>query len=200
MSEKPILFSGAMVRMILAGRKTQTRRAFSWQPDGEVCGPEMFAPTEVYGVYGLDWSLKCPYGQPGDLLWVRESFAYAPNNKFVYRADYTHAINEWSNTNVLDGATGETMPLVWRPSIHMPREASRLTLKIVKIRVERVKNITPEDAWAEGCYSDKDIEIAGEWSIVTSFRNLWDSINAKRGFGWRDNPYVWIIEFKKVTA
>ena len=165
MNEKPILFSGEMVRAILDGRKTQTRRVITekWQ---QCESPEDQPQTFV------SW---CPYGQPGDRLWVKETFAMAipagasihAERKPVYRAD------------------GEVVPK-WKPSIFMPRWASRITLEIVNVRVERLQGIGGTDAFAEGGFT------------VTQFIELWNSINASRGYGWDANPWVWIIEFKRI--
>lgn len=151
MTERPILFSGPMVRAILDGRKTQTRRIVKPQPHEE-CGPievGHYHPTvidrhgdeqpgaEIFGAYSLDgeWGAKCPHGQPGDRLWVREAFALAddyevdrvlnPGGVF-YRATHSPA-DDTSR---------------WRPSIHMPRWASRLTLEVTDVRVERVQDIS----------------------------------------------------------
>ena len=140
MKEHPILFSTPMVRAILEGRKTQTRRVMSYQPDEEyttVYGPEMYTQTlidrngeeqpgpEVFGVYGYDWSLKCPYGQPGDRLWVRETWLQ-DGDIYLYKADFGKGI-------LSDSWDGH-----WKPSIHMPRKASRLMLEIVNVRAERL--------------------------------------------------------------
>jgi hypothetical protein len=127
------------------------------------------------------WS-KWPY-QLGDTLWVRETWAYSTdydgdvilNRKILYRADGEKTI----------------LPSTWRPSIHMPRWASRINLEVTGVRVERLKDITEEDALAEGVISsdyDKTYRYA--------FSVLWDSINAKRGYGWAANPWVWVIEFR----
>ncbi len=186
MKEHPILFSGPMVNAILQGKKTQTRRVLSYQPEPEetIYGPELFSPTivdeygieepgpEIYGIYGEDWSLRSPYGMPGDKLWVRE----------------TH----WLNTGDIGAGTVHyraTEPEffgIWRPSIHMPRWACRLNLENLKMWVERVQDISEENAIAEGVQN------------VDEFKKIWDSINLSRGFGWRVNPWVWVIEFKKV--
>ncbi len=197
-SEKPILFSGEMVRAILEGRKTQTRRVLSYQPDCEaVYGPEMFSPTvidrygieqpgaEVFGVYADDWSLKCPYGQPGDRLWVRETFGVV-GSSYIYKADFVKAEADC----FVEFETGVTAPVKWKPSIHMPRKACRIILEVSKIRVERLRNIGDSDAEKEGI----NPLVANK---VKAFELLWDSINAVRGFGWDVNPWVWVIEFKK---
>lgn len=173
MKERPILFSGEMVRAILDGRKTQTRRVI--KPQGE---PYTIEDVDV---------LKCPYGIPGDRLWVRETFAdlrgMGFGHKWAYRAD-TPEGSESDRIRIGYGVR-------WKPSIHMPRWASRITLEITDIRVERVQDITYIDAKAEGVEYEK-----GYTDPREAFATLWNSINAKRDYGWAMNPWVWIIEFK----
>jgi len=176
MKERPIIFSDEMVRAILAGEKTQTRRVMKPQP--------------VNLVDAIQWE-KCPQGIPGDRLWVRETWA-APGyldhrkpsdiedwNPILYRADGFIARQfevGWSWHAFMFGR--------WRPSVFMPRWASRINLEIVNVRVERLQDISEEDAKAEGCKGIKE------------FRATWGRINAKRGYGWESNPYVWVIEFQ----
>ena len=173
MSEHPILFSGEMVRVILEGRKTQTRRVLK-------------------GTYTDPGS--GPYGCTGDRLWVKETFSYAPKG-YVYRADF----KDGHGQEVVDLATGDTVPLIWKPSIFMPRKASRITLEITRIGYDWLHNITQIDAAKEGVsipvgkYPIK--EDAQEY--VYEFAELWDSINFKRGYGWETNPMVWVIEFRR---
>lgn len=175
--ERPILFSGAMVQAILEGRKTQTRRV--------VKPAAPFVSTDS----GLDiqWALgdlHCPYGKPGDRLWVRETWAQF-HNAMIYAA--TPAMITVDK---------------WKPSIHMPRWASRITLEIKSVRVERIQDISLNDAVAEGMrIRDTDGGHVFEMgfdayvSPLDAYRELWDSINAKRGFGWEKNPWCWAIEF-----
>jgi hypothetical protein len=165
--ERPILFSGRMVQAILDGRKTMTRRVFK---------TAKLIPTESYGKRAL--TRTCPYGQPGDRLWVRETHNTCGEKPF-YRAD------------------GE-MPLEWKwsPSVFMPRWASRITLEITAVWVERLKDITIEDAQAEGITPLGTEGDSRRWRA--GFRELWDSLNAKRGYGWDANPWVWVISFKRV--
>ena len=195
MKERPILFSASMVRAILDGRKTQTRRIVKPQPDivadgGLVVGvstPE----DQKYGRLGK--ALPCPYGKPGERLWVRESWAwygceYIPSD-VVYRAD----------TESLPGEYGR-----WRPSIHMPRWASRITLEITEVRVERLHDISDDDIKAEGIFDDPAV-VSGEreGSILTlagkriAFEDLWESINGPDS--WDENPWVWVVGFRRVT-
>lgn len=172
MKERPINFSDTMVRAILEGRKTQTRRAVkNIKPNDYIdIGPH----TEIH-VADL-WSIgRSPYGQPGDRLWVREAWAGTRDGRVIYRADPS-----------LDGAD---IAWPWRPSIHMSRGLSRLTLEITAIRVERIQDITVEDARAEGMQGAR---------TLGDFSELWDSINAARGYGWEANPWVWVIEFNQM--
>jgi hypothetical protein len=196
MSEKPILFSCAMVRAILAGRKTQTRRVIlpqiDWKPLEEHIYQRRKSGT-IDEFEFLEFVQRCPYGQLGDRLWVRETWATHPFfnktkpsklvanfTKIFYRAD------EFLNDSHYS----------WRPSIHMPRSACRLTLEIVDVWVERVREISEADAQAEGVIASivgQDLESV---KYRAGFQTLWDEINAKRGFGWEVNPWVWVIEFK----
>jgi len=222
--ERPILFSGPMVRAILAGRKTQTRRVYKPRegspyeimdelPDGQRW-PHWFSPNlgpEYYPV-------ACPYGQPGDRLWVRERAAYFDAAGRPSRpSEATYALFADGTQKYRDGTTfpflAEYAPAAfegihWRPSIHMPRWASRLTLEVVSVRVERLHGITEEDARAEGVEAigvtfqdDKQ----GRPHIVPSlggpyrdgFRILWSTIHG--GGAWEANPFCWVVEFRRVT-
>lgn len=213
-TEKPILFNSEMVRAILDGRKTMTRRVVKpmsknqaeWLtpelinsvPHGEMIkgGWQMHHPradTDYMGVHvehdsPLGW-VRCPYGQPGDLLWVRETFLIKLNGDAFYRADDPTA-SGWNSGS----ATTK-----WRPSIFMPRWASRITLRVFDVRVERVQEISVSDMRAEGvAYGPAR---PGEFSIQSTVReweNLWDSINAKRGYSWNSNPWVWVVSFEMV--
>lgn len=176
MTEHPIIFSGPMVRAILRGQKTQTRRIARWDqrfpPDAELRD---------------ELVCHCPYGSAGDLLWVRETWssilddARTDSERVVYRADL--------------GSSADKVQ-VWRPSIHMPRWASRLTLRIAEVRVQRLQEISEEDAEAEGITGDEALvgQIANPFR--TAYADLWDSINAKRGYGWGANPWVWVLTFE----
>ena len=194
MTERPILFSGPMVRAILEGRKTQTRRVVKPQPELQLksarwmrCADEQHAlftqhDGELCGQMAS--TRKCPYGKPGDRLWVRETWAHrrwmlgdaSPSPTTVYRAD------------------GEDLKGCdrWRPSIHMPRWASRITLEVVGVRVERLQDISEEDAKAEG------IEwVIGYRSRIPLFSALWERINGPGS--WDANPWVWVVEFRRVS-
>ena len=201
--ERPVLFSGPMVRAILEGRKTQTRRVMEPQPrSGQTWG--VVEESERYAGEWFQWydggektaSFSCPYGVIGDRLWVREAFTVQPQSAIssrdlvFYRADV-------GNT-YLDGK--------WKPSIFMPRWASRILLEIVEVRVQRVHEISDADARAEGALP---MNISGTLNgepmtgVVIdprkAYQLLWDSINEKRGYGWRGNPWVWAITFKRVA-
>lgn len=216
-----------MVKAILEGRKTQTRRickdqnlhilhGMPWKEkvlegivDGKVKRIEL-APNGQPFVEMID----CPYGKPGDMLWVRETFALSGDMdqagydlNHLYRAE---AIKDdsgeiggwWINEKHYEVDR-------WRPSIHMPRLASRITLEIVSVRVERLKDISEEDAIAEGIESFRPVPGDGDpvtryrnytepaqwkWSPIESYKTLWNSINGPES--WDKNPWVWVIEFK----
>ena len=188
MIQHPILFSGPMVRAILEGRKTQTRRVINPQFSklwgfGVRQGDDRFsAHVDIEVPDGWKWIL-CPYGQPGDLLWVRETWNYFGGNEYLYQQD------KGSVSYRADSPVTQVHGDRWRPSIHMPRWASRLMLSITDVRVQRVQEITEKDAEAEGMRG------IGH-SFYGEFRLTWDSINAKRGYSWVSNPYVWALTFE----
>jgi hypothetical protein len=201
MSEHPILFSAPMVRAIIEGRKTQTRRVVKPQPDkhatswvksadgGEWKPVEDF-PSRVALVVG-EW-VRCPYGRPGDLLWVRETWREAGS---IQRADGkipTSGIPDEVYYYADDKAAVYDGP--WRSSIHMPRWASRLTLRITDVRVQRVQEISEADAFDEGISG-------GDWlgDPVGEYAKLWDSINGKRA-PWASNPFCWALTFVEADA
>jgi hypothetical protein len=212
--EIPILMSAPMVLAILAGRKTQTRRVVKPQPDSDwsPVAVERYTPVviarngeeregrELFGAYDDDWGVACPYGGPSDVLWLKETFCYGdrppcdclpsacPHKPEVhYRAD-------WG---------GIDDDVLWRPSIFMPRWASRITLRITDVRVQRVQDISEADAADEGCCGPQATVIAGEIQEVApnsyrdDYRELWDSINGKK-FPWASNPFVWVLTFQTV--
>jgi len=206
--EKPILFSTSMVQAILEKRKTQTRRVirnaditnnFDIDVDGSVyayCCPatgDHFEPWEI-----APW-------KNGEILWVRETWTPCATidswlddvNLYAYKADYA----------------GQEVPWKWRPSIHMPKTAARIWLRVTDVRVERLQEITEDDALAEGidwmddaCWDNgwsptlNDPDSGGEPLLRAGYASLWDSINAKRGFGWDANPWVWVIEFESLEG
>lgn len=193
MKEHPILFSTPMVRAILEGRKTQTMRVIKPQPkwvDGKndlhYDGGSTFiahSPVQVDEYGDIDFygeSVKCPYGQPGDILWVRETWNDDWCDHVLYKAN-----------GGLAKEAGYSKEPRWRPSIHMPRKYARIFFEITNIRIERVQEISENDCQMEG------LKLLQE-GIKSEFAVLWDSINEKRGFGWDINPWVWVIKFKRI--
>lgn len=197
MIERPILFSAQMVCAILDGRKTVTRRVIKPQP--AECGNGWMEyrngkskvtwhdPTAQESIRTAPIENHCPYGAPGDLLWVRETFAVnmvAGKNFVFYRAD-----------SAPDGDGAK-----WKPSIFMPRQYSRITLRITSVHAERLKNIKDTDAIAEGVTLTGSIDTTGitTGQPVQDFALLWDSINAERGFTWVSNPFVWVVSFERI--
>ena len=177
MKERPILFSALMVRALLVGTKTQTRRVVK-RLEVRASMPEP------------EWQslLKCcPYGQPGDRLWVREAFQHDPLNAgaFVYRAS----------------VRAETVFDKWTPSIHMPRKASRITLEVTGVRVERLQDISEADAVDEGMRPTTTARaLHGESRdppAYTQYADLWEQINGPGS--WDANPWVWVVEFQRAA-
>lgn len=222
--ERPILFSAPMVRAILEGRKTQTRRVCNTELYQSEYEPSMVSyngryKKRVVTKKGIvfekgqpyhattsleDFAKTCPHGQPGDLLWVRETFMPRAGDlpisrvmKPRYRADEGEDRQEWRG--------------LWKPSIFMPRWASRITLRIKSVRVERLNQISAADALVEGIEHDQDLSrgnIVG-WrdylnrggkcaTAVGSFKSLWQSINGPDS--WSADPWVWVIEFERVES
>lgn len=215
MKEHPILFSAPMVRAILEGRKTQTRRVcknkvyangLGFNGHDFNCHNDYLPPSALLmdyreGGYDLTtsdlegWGEACPYGQPGDRLWVRECFADEAGGTRPYLGDHLYYRAE------------PQQPLCerWTPSIHMPRWASRILLEVVSVRVERLQDISEADAKAEGVIWDD----AGQyWQpsedincpccfAYGAYAELWESINGRES--WDANPWVWVVEFRRVT-
>lgn len=184
MAEKPILFNMEMVKAILEGRKTQTRR--------------IIKPVAMGMTYEDDSPARKPPYKAGDVLWVRETWkqethdwaggGYALTDGYLYRAD------EPQDT------TGMMVEDRWHPSIHMPRRAARLFLRVKDVRHERLQNITPEDAAAEGIQYETDN--SGQMRRWL-FRRLWDDTIKKPDlplYGWIANPWVWVIEFERIDG
>lgn len=222
MKERPILFNGAMVRAIREGRKTVTRRAMKVQPVfkdrlWQVYGAGWCeAMHSVPAVPGHSLATHCPYGQVGDRLWVRESHAQVfevdipegrpvgpvgtsgspgrPDwkSRYVYRADGDMPPVQWAYV-------GDSAPVRWTPSIHMPRAACRIELEITAVRIERLQAISLNQVRLEGCEvrefwlfgadAEKRQQIA-----ASVFRGLWEST----GGDWESNPWVWVVEFQRV--
>lgn len=210
--ERPILFSGPMVRAILEGRKTQTRRVLNL-PRGLDWYGEIGGEAEGWFTNGEGWwhveELACRYGNPGDRLWVRETLRQKANGHFsnsphaaktdwVYSADDTPISPKY---HLMVGWAAHRS----KPSIHMPRWASRITLEITGVRVERLNEISEEDAKAEGIetssngrhfknYRNNTLSVC---LPVFSFMTLWESINGPDSWG---STWVWVVEFKRLEA
>ncbi|KVR83069.1 hypothetical protein [Burkholderia vietnamiensis] len=203
MKERPILFSGPMVRAILEGRKTQTRRIIKL-PHNNPLGA--WEPTTAGDCY------VCPHGDVGDRLWVRETHEVRrigtetfegarPMRRYAgiaYQADDGRAEVDidLDTFQALDAKESRG----WTPSIHMPRWASRITLEITHVRAERLQAISWDDAIAEGIKDPRRaaVRIDPIDGTVAQFRQLWDGLNAARGHGWDANPWVWAIEFRRI--
>ena len=234
--ERPILFSGPMVRAILEGRKTQTRRPVKGEPQVRLldrvrgdfpfhkinaCAGIHAARLNKHGAVSVladdrenelgvkpgEFEWLCPYGAPGDRLWVRET----------WRLQFTGRDTIWEfpdgatmKRDLPDDADTHAKRLIqtgrggWRPSIHMPRWASRLTLEVVRVRVERLDVISEADAIAEGVYplpagTDDDAEHFDASDHRTAYLSGWDSMYARKPeLQWKANPWVWVVEFKRV--
>lgn len=229
MKERPVIFNGEMVRAILDGRKTQTRRVMKVQPKQHdhknYDAPWACKSPNYYNTHEADWACRycgegigmdgrsvyrCPFGQVGDRLWVRETFMGLTGTGieattgrfegFTYRAD-TPA-----------GSYGDEVRkeygLKWTPSLHMPRKACRILLEITAVRVERLNDISEEDAKAEGVkpagdmlpdYPDTFLTPKGDFAAAkVAFQRLWQSIYGEES--WAVNPWVWVIEFKRAEA
>lgn len=203
--ERPILFSAPMVRPILEGRKTVTRRALKM--------PHGFWETSATGEM-VPIPANCPYGQPGDRLWVRETWYCdhfeVQKGPYLQPADM-HDLDQCREDGELVYAADGLAPYeqeqpTWKPSIHMPRWASRILLEITGVRVERLQDINEDQAKAEGVRLYTDHAELGDWWHVDgietysadprkSFELLWSSV----GGNWSANPWVWVVEFKRVT-
>lgn len=216
MKERPVIFNGEMVRAILAGRKTQTRRVMKVQPP-EGWGPlnsfgvedpnartytkavvdrhgYMQAGPQVFGVADETWGAVSPFGQPGDRLWVRETHREVGYSECGC-SDHCEC-QKGGYVYRADGFYGEEK---WTPSIHMPRSACRLLLEITDVRVERLNDINEQDALAEGMDDGtSQAAIAVGWfeKPRKAFRRLWERIYGQES--WDSNPWVWVVEFKQV--
>lgn len=223
--ERPILFSSPMVRAILAGRKTQTRRVIKPQPKLEwvKCDDPghvwLFDPGEKYRFKLCVGDPKvwdyCPYGKIGERLWVRETWAevYRLNGKEFSVIPPTGKQQQDAMRMVIYRADGypDNLAASWRPSIFLPRKHSRITLEITSVRVERLKEISEADAIAEGLEAWSDpprvttthygLKVADVWETDPrkAYARLWDTINGKK-FPASCNPWVWVVEFKRVES
>lgn len=231
MKERPILFSGPMVRALIDGSKTQTRRIVRprpWTTGNYFASGEYLTDLGYEGSRGQFWAgfrhptmepdssalfEKSPYGPLGDRLYVRETWAQPTAldpGPTVYRADYPACVlPDFENIPPVNEIT-------WKPSIHMPRALSRLTLEVTGVRVERLTEISEDDAIAEGIekidttecgnavWKAYDAPDCGKGYLAPSYSymTLWNSINAARdaprGLGWDTNPWVWVVEFKRI--
>lgn len=216
MKETPILYKPGMVVAVRNDRKTHTRRLNGLGKINE--SPDIYTVTG-YDSSGKAWfldnsgnftSLQCPYGGMGDRLWVREAWSVPamfdrkkPSDLDPHEMEVFDCVRYHADGVTSDGKT--------RVSIHMPRWASRINLEIVNVRIERVNDITEEDAKAEGVdwlhpesevyYKDYLLRtLQGCQTAKESFYTLWDSINKENGYGWGVNPWVWVVEFRRVGA
>lgn len=203
MKERPILFSGAMVRALLAGTKTQTRRVAKpvKHPDlGNLYSPGALV-LEHEPQHVIDRA--CPYGQPGDRLWVRETWMNLRGTglEVVTGSRELYAYGADTPRGSYGDDQRKCFGLKWRPSIHMPRAASRITLEITGVRVERLQEISMADALAEGVNVHHDHHEKPRTSIyspVQAYRDLWEQINGEGS--WEANPWVWAVEFKRLET
>jgi hypothetical protein len=231
MRERPILFSAPMVRALLAGTKTQTRRPMKAQPrvvpdwacsgvaglefDWGGGGASTYADRpETLAAYADDFAARCPFGRPGETLWCRETWALEDCGddglRLIWKADraavWVRA--DGSRIGVIYWLPSDYAPGRWRPSIHMPRWASRLTLEVTEVRVQRLQEISEEDATAEGIPSDAagwarlgilpPVPVEKDGTARSAFRWLWDSINGERA-SWASNPWVWAVSFRVLS-
>lgn len=209
MTERPILFSGSMVQANYEGRKTHTRRLtrlkrINAEPDNWEFVTLLHGHVAVFEQWrtGERLEIPCPHGQPGDRLWVRETWAltcgggWAVNpSTLTFRAGGDPPIRiikpeQFTPIGDIKQRPDNEVPGRWRPSIHMPRWACRQFLDITDVRVERLRDIDPDDMLAEGLYEEENVAY-----LLQSFRILWDGLNAKRGYGWDVNPWVWVIVY-----
>jgi hypothetical protein len=198
MKERPILFSAPMVRSLLNDSKTQTRR---------VVKPKHLPFVENLTANFLDgkWGERpMPYGQPGDRLWVRETFADLRGTGIEHRPDPSGPLKRYAfAANHPPGSNGDEarkeFGVKWKPSIHMPRAASRITLEITEVRVERLQDISEDDAVSEGAtWSFSRSGPRGDLSVKAGFVDLWESINGPGS--WEANPWVWVVSFKHLEG
>ncbi len=224
--ERPILFNSEMVNAILSGRKTQTRRIIA-NAGADNCIPLQKRTKTKDGIYTHVMDAPayglCPLGKPGDQLWVRETFALLGNEDGVcidwqgnmvkgdeelaariYKASCEQKRGDYGLYSIPDSAywkpdtTNEKYEGTWRPSIHMPRWASRIDLLITGIRVERLQDISDLDCCDEG-YDGPAVTADNQWPSINWYERLWDSIYGKKeGENWQANPWVWVINFEKI--
>ncbi|CAM3918770.1 morphogenetic protein [Pluralibacter gergoviae] len=210
-----MIFNAEMVRAILDGRKTQTRRplkalqkAVKFIPGWDINGQQIFVALgekDHSGINPVLTAISCPFGRPGDRIWVRETFQ-GPLFNYEQMDEYLEDSSKFEKPEfcqyAADGGhrpeyqdADDNLRHGWRPSIHMPRWASRITLEITGVRVERLKSISDGDAIREGC-STTDTK-SGD-CVADVFARLWASIYGEES--WRANPWVWVIEFRRVEG
>lgn len=208
MSIKPILFNTPMVRAILDGRKSCTRRIVKSQPQGRLCytfaggncGTWGYPSKTAYENWGdeyklpediTDEELKRRWNPPyhtDDILYVRETWCKGIE-RYIYRADYSDTEKFYRG--------GKEIEMKWHPSIHMPKGAARIWIKVTNVRVERLQEITETQAQSEGCNSGL---LTGACTARGQFEDLWNSTIKKSDldyYGWSANPWVWVIEFER---
>ncbi|EAQ7631885.1 hypothetical protein D5540_27105 [Salmonella enterica] len=201
MNERGMIFNAEMVRAILDGRKTQTRRPIKWKQTrfteiAERDDGSLWPWAEDCERGGDIW-FACPYGEIGDRIWVRETFRVHSRATdvatLVYRASVRNSWTEQTHRVPIAVCDKPATPEKWTPSIHMPRWASRITLEITGVRVERLNSITESDAEAEGVTDTGFGDL-----LVDGYRYLWKYIYGEES--WAANPWVWVIEFKRVEG
>lgn len=191
MKERPILFSSSMVRAILDGSKTQTRRVVKQDREG-------LLDCEPHPAWDAFWQcVACPYGKPGDRLWVRETFAIVPRTAYARSDGVQQTLRPDDDHDAAIYRAGwdrSNGGFRWRPSIHMPRWASRILLEIADVRVERLQDISEADAKAEGAHNHKYNGL--DLAYARAYSDLWESINGPDS--WAANPWVWVVEFRRI--
>lgn len=216
MKERPILFSSPMVLAILDGRKTQTRRVIrdahgqfwdhaGYRPTLDGNGRVYFIDTDTeqrapYGDYA--YRPLCAYGVPSDRLWVRETWSHDAPDLETCRASHEDAMPGIGHGPYYRATEVSPDTLKWRPSIFMPRWASRITLEVTEVRVQRLQQISEDDARAEGVKPfplDPDGDCWTDGKHVTAYQHLWGEINGWDGpKSWASNPWVWCVSFRRV--
>ncbi|ACI09157.1 MULTISPECIES: hypothetical protein [Klebsiella pneumoniae complex] len=200
-SERGMIFNAEMVRALLDGRKTQTRRPIKWKQTrfteiGEREDGSKW-PWSEDAEHACDFWHPCPFGAVGDRIWVREAFRVHSRATdvatLVYKASERNSWTEQTRRVPVAVCNKPATPEKWTPSLHMPRWASRILLEITGVRVERLRSMSQDDARAEGV-----IAASGPMEAGLAFRELWDSIYGEES--WKANPWVWVIEFKRVEG